>query len=414
MFMMPAGRLDRRRHLPVGSWGALADTNDFGNDVNAALAKTPDGELIHRGDVASAQTYYDAFIGAIHEQGFDFAKIDVQAKNLRYYLGSANAVQASANCAQALESASQAELQGLINCMAHNGVCVFNTRYSAVTRCSMDYGAGNLGKARNHLHQSFSNMIWLGQTVWGDHDMFHSSDPYSGRIMAISKALSGGPIYLSDSPTNIIPGFVHQLCYEDGRLLRPLAPGVPLPESIFADPFHEPVAYRVVAPLAGNAAAIVAYNLWATNQAQVIHACISIDDYPASSGMIQPAIPSWKVPAEGLVVYDWYAAKAAKLDQSYGFDLKGFSDRLLLLCPIHDGWAVIGRSDKYLGPAAVQIVSTSTHMLRLKMVEPGPLAIWSARGIPKAKGFHFQDCGNGLYRADFPIGQRGGTIIIDR
>jgi hypothetical protein len=48
------------------------------------------------------------------------------------------------------------------------------------------------------------------------------------------------------------------------------------------------------------------------------------------------------------------------------------------------------------------------------MVESGPLAIWSAHGVPTAKEFHFQDCGNGLYLADIPIGQPDFTIIINR
>ena len=197
---------------------------------------------------------------------------------------------------------------------AHGGLYVFNTRYSAVTRCSMDYGEGNADKAKNHLNQSFCNMLWLGQTVWGDHDMFHSSDPYSGRIMAVSKALSGGPIYLSDNPTNFVGNFIRPLCYEDGRLLRPLAPAVPLPDSIFIDPFHQPVPFGVVAPLSGNCAAIAVYNLMATDAVTKVSAFVSADDYAAASGMIQPAIPPWKILPEGLIAYDWFAQSAVKLD----------------------------------------------------------------------------------------------------
>jgi len=41
---------------------------------------------------------------------------------------------------------------------------VFNTRYSAVTRCSRDYGVGNAEKGKYHLHQSYINTLWMGQT----------------------------------------------------------------------------------------------------------------------------------------------------------------------------------------------------------------------------------------------------------
>ena len=49
------------------------------------------------------------------------------------------------------------------------------------------------------------------------------------------------------------------LCYKDGRILRPLAPAAPLPESLFIEPAKDP--YRVVAPLANESAAVVVYNL---------------------------------------------------------------------------------------------------------------------------------------------------------
>ena len=123
--------------------------------------------------------------------------------------------------------------------MAQNSLCVFNTRYSVVTRCSRDYRAGDAVLARSHLLQSFHNMLWMGQTVWGDHDMFHSSDKFAGRMMAVSKALSGGPVYLSDPPEQIVADAVRPLCYENGRLLRPAAPAVVMPNSAMLDALND-------------------------------------------------------------------------------------------------------------------------------------------------------------------------------
>ncbi|MHC4202720.1 MAG: hypothetical protein ACYSU0_22240 [Planctomycetota bacterium] len=48
------------------------------------------------------------------------------------------------------------------------------------------------------------------------------------------------------------------------------------------------------------------------------------------------------------------------------------------------------------------------------MVESGPLAVWSQRGVPRAKGLTFKDAGDGLYKADLPVGKRGRTITIRR
>ena len=60
--------------------------------------------------------------------------------------------------------------------MAQGTVNIQNTRYSAVTRCSIDYKLGDEAMAKSHILQSYANTLWLGQTVWPDHDMFHSTD----------------------------------------------------------------------------------------------------------------------------------------------------------------------------------------------------------------------------------------------
>jgi hypothetical protein len=130
--------------------------------------------------------------------------------------------------------------------------------------------------------------------------------------------------------------------------------------------------------------------------------------------MMQPYPGKWKVPDEGLVVYDWYAGKAQKLKEKYRFGLKGFSDRLLHLCPIRKGWAVIGRTDKYLSPAAVEIVSASQEELKLRLVESGPFAVWTAAGVPSSEGILFKDKGNGLWEADLEPGRRNIVITLSR
>lgn len=54
----------------------------------------------------------------------------------------------------------------LINCMAQGTVNIQNTRYSSVTRCSIDYKLGDATMGKSHILQSYANTLWLGQTVW--------------------------------------------------------------------------------------------------------------------------------------------------------------------------------------------------------------------------------------------------------
>ncbi|MHC4618224.1 MAG: Sip1-related alpha-galactosidase [Planctomycetota bacterium] len=376
-----------------GYWFTVARDHRLGKLINSNLIPNSWMDaLVPANSRASCELFYKTHLGAIKAHGFDFVKVDNQSRNICWYTRGDNAVEAAVNNQLGLEEAVKQYSGGIINCMAHGLPCIFTTKYSAVTRCSIDYK----------------------ETVWGDHDMFHSSDRYAGRIMAVSKAMSGGPVYLSDNPRDFVAEYIRPLCYEDGELLRPIAPAGPLPDSVFIDPMRERVAYRVIAPLGGGAAAVVAYNLYHPTSDESIQSAVSAEDYSHAGGMMQPYPGRWKVPDEGLVVYDWYAGKAQKLNEKYTFELKGFSDRLLHLCPIRKGWSVIGRTDKYLSPAAVEVLSVCENEFKVRLVESGPFAVWTAAGVPSAKNISFEDKGHGLWKANLKPGRRNMVITLSR
>jgi len=383
--------------------------------------------IVPRDNAISSKAFYDALIGSVKKWGFDFAKIDYQLRDLWWYSGTDNAVAATANNLQSMERAANRDLKGLINCMAHNPVCIFNTRYSAITRSSMDYKVGDAPKSRHHLWQSFNNTPLLGQTVWGDHDMFHSSDPYSGRMMAVSKAMSGAPVYLSDNPDKFVEEYIKPLCYQDGELLRPIAPGAPLPESMLIQPMEEKSPYRVIAPFQDGSAAIVVYNLYSnvkfdywtkpTGEAEIpatVKGYISPEDYTHGADMVQPFPGKWHIPAGGLVAWDWYDRKGFKLEKQVEFDLKGFSDKLFIVSPVKNDWAIIGRSDKYLSSSVNEDVITSDSKLKVTLHESGPIVIWCGKGIPKSKKFVLVDLGKGFYEVKMAAGEKNRKLILYR
>ncbi len=394
-----------------GYWRGVHPENALGA-LNEHLLPNKTGSLLPRADFLSSVAFYDALIGAARTAGFDFVKVDNQANNLGMYRGLDHPVRCAVHNQQALEAACARHMDGLINCMAHGPASLFNTRISSVTRCSEDYLVGDAGRARRHLHNSYANIPWLGQTVWGDHDMFHSNDPASGRMMAVSKALSGGPVYLSDAPAAFDAQNIRPLCLEDGRLLRPLAPAAPLPDSLLLDPFADGEPYRAIAPLAGGAAALVAYNL--SEPVVPVSGAICADDYRHAGAMLPGGPVAWAVPEGGLVLYLWEAGQARRLDGAYAYTLDTFSDLLALLCPLRHGWAVIGRADKFLSPAAVEVIDVTEAELILRMVESGPLAVWSEWGPPTADGAPGEALGEKLWRFPLPVGDEDRVVRIRR
>jgi hypothetical protein len=368
--------------------------------------------MMPKGDSISSHMFYHKLIGSSKEHGFDFVKIDNQNRQLAFYKGMSNPVKIVSQHAQSMEASIEELSGGLMNCFCLDLLSLMNTRHSAVGRVSIDYLLNNEVRAKSHLIQSYQNTLWMGQAVWPDHDMFHSSDKFAGRIMAISKAMSGAPIYLSDAPDDFLEELVMPLCMRDGKLYRPLAPAIPLPESVTISALSEAKAYRVIAPLANGAAAIVAYNLTIPTPSEAIKTQITAADYTHAGSFIQPAVNAWRIPKEGLVYYDWYEGKGGLLNDVYPIELNGFSDRLVQLSPVVKGWSVVGCTDKYLSAAAIETIEYEENEVKIKMAEAGTLVVYNSKPVTCTSAQEIEDLGNGLWKIYFPGNMEGTEVVV--
>ncbi|AHF90944.1 raffinose synthase [Opitutaceae bacterium TAV5] len=412
-----------------GYWGGIAPDHQLGADIDRHLiALDPDdpGSARLPGEKpGDAEAFYEAFTKPVHEAGFDFIKVDNQAANLRFYAdspGVQNAVAAAASCRHALEKTVAGHFKAIIGCMAHNNLYILHQPVSQVMRCSEDYKKEDAWRAKHHLHNSFGNMLWMGQTVWGDHDMFHSSDRVAGALMARSKAISGGPVYLSDHPDHFAKELIAPLHLADGRILRPLAPAVPLPESVFIDPYEDDEAYRVIAPLPHDCAALAAWNL--THPEKTVRGAWHMDDLQhrdamlASSGAgVPPAgleitggtpVPHFgsgrdarATPGRQVLLYDTLTRTVRLLtsnDAEVAFTLAPLTDAFVIMSPVVRGWALIGNPEKYLPPSFVSRfeISSDGTAITLAGAEAGSVLVWHTR--------------SGLRQIDVPSGQQPVTI----
>ncbi len=417
-------------------WGFLGTAHgieapgNLGNLGNAMMT-CANGTLLPRAKIDDAKAFYNQIIQNSLEGGFDFLKVDFMVDALPLYSGlvrtiptlggeppntshaTANPFAASALLMDVFQDLAARHMKGVLNCNWHNASCLFNSGNAAVGRCSEDYQAENLDRAKAHLYHAYASIPWLGQIAWGDHDMFHSSDKLAGRVMAVSKAVAGGPIYLSDQPDRFAKDVIVPLAYRDGRLLRPLAPASPVNEDIFYQP-RSGRLYRVAAPLRNNAAVIVVYNLSGDigPKERKLTTSILPEHYCQASCMIQPYHGEWEIPSGGLVVYDWHAETATRFEERHDVSLRGFDHRLLQIAPIYEGWSVIGRVDKYLPAAAVDHITYTQHEIRLTLIESGPLAIWCEHGIPSAPGITFDHVGAALYRANLTVGHGPTRLVV--
>jgi len=361
---------------------------------------TKANSLIPKDNKEGSKKFYLEFMRLVKGYGFDYIKTDNVSRSIIEYYGTSNAARAHKNNVLSLENACRNEGLGLMNCSAQNTICMLNATYSATMRTSPDYQKHNISTSKSQILQSVFNASWIGQTQWPDHDMFHSSDLEVAETMAITKAMSGGPIYLSDAPSDFNMEVISPLCYNDGFLIRPLAPGVPSPESIFSDALYEKEKlYKVIAPLSNKSCAITTYNLAIDNESK-LSTKITAEDYRYSPVMMQPYEELWKIPEEGLVLYDWKERKGSKLESS-GVDISitGFGHKLFLLCPIEKGWSVIGRPDKFLSPSTFVIKEVKQEYISIEINEPGAILFYSEKGNLKSEQMDLTNLGNDFYKA---------------
>ena len=339
--------------------------------------------------------FYDAMLAPAADSGFDFVKVDNQARSMELYRGSAaNAAAAAAGNSEALEAAAASRFDAMINCMAHNNACAFSTAWSAVTRTSEDYLKHDRWRAKMHLYHSFANALYFAPTVWGDHDMFHSSDRVAAGVMARSKALSGGPVYVSDRPEELEARVIEPLALSDGRILRALAPAAPTPDSVFVNPYTGGRAFRAAAPTADGSAAVAAYNL-SEPDGRVVGRVERADLAFARSLAGHRAGDTG---ADRVALYDAGARVALELrDSGYARELGPLEDLFAILAPLENGWAVFGALEKHLSPAACEVRVRARGELVVASSDGLAVSVWAEepRGVSVHAGRQVEPAARG-------------------
>lgn len=395
-----------------GYMGGVSSAHTM-QDLTPHLADTKKKDtVLPNGTPLASIAFYDKMISDTKENGFDFVKVDFHTRTFDLYKGTADPVAAMRYNNEALENATHAMDVPLLNCIAQPNINSLQTKYSALTRSSPDYNQKDKNKNKSNTYQSFANHLWMGQTVWGDLDMFHTHDKRDVRPMTIARAISGGPVYISDEPSKVKPEVLYPFAYEDGKLLRTAAPATLLPESFFIHPFRDENIFRVIAPMQDGVAALALFNF--TESGNTLTGGFTAKDYGYAGELLQPNTGPWSTPEEGLLVYDPDTKSVSDLTTQFSTEIANFDAKLFFLYPKTKGWAVIGRSDKYLPAAAVKVKAIAADKITFDLAESGPLMIWSAKGQPKMQGATFKPMGSGLYLSELKVATGSKEITITR
>ncbi|CAI9111487.1 OLC1v1011715C1 [Oldenlandia corymbosa var. corymbosa] len=89
-----------------------------------------------------------------------------------------------------------------------------------------------------HMVHCAYNSLWMGNFIHPDWDMFQSTHPCA-EFHAASRAISGGPIYVSDSVGKHNFDLLKTLVLPDGSILRCQYYALPTRDCLFEDPLHD-------------------------------------------------------------------------------------------------------------------------------------------------------------------------------
>ncbi|XP_038686832.1 galactinol--sucrose galactosyltransferase-like [Tripterygium wilfordii] len=89
-----------------------------------------------------------------------------------------------------------------------------------------------------HMVHCAYNSLWMGNFIHPDWDMFQSTHPCAS-FHAASRAISGGPVYVSDSVGQHNFILLKSLVLPDGSILRCQNYALPTRDRLFDDPLHD-------------------------------------------------------------------------------------------------------------------------------------------------------------------------------
>jgi raffinose synthase len=357
-------------HAVHGYWGGLDEASFPDCEVSTTarsqspeiLAHFPTGNSEHWGAFVGRPSssklgeFFDRYHAELATQGVDGVKVDNQASVEALAHGSGGRVVYAAAVRAALERSVTRHFGGrLVNCMSCSTDLIYQTAKSGLTRSSTDFWPKQPASHGVHGHTNALVSLWFGEFIDPDWDMFQSAHP-AGAFHAVLRAVSGGPIYVSDKPGAHDFELLRKLVLSDGTTLRAKNPGRPTRDSLFENVLEDPVLFKIWNE---NECTWVigAFNARYREGNDPIEGWLSPSDVPTASGddfavYLHRAERTFHVSSTGRVplVLDTLGAEIATI------------------VPMVDGFAPFGLADKLNGGGAIMSRRTraGTHRIVLR------------------------------------------------
>lgn len=330
-------------HPTTGYWKGISEDGEIYNKYRDLLMKTDSGIYIHSFEQEKAYMYYSIFHDYLKECGAEFVKIDNQSMTRRFYKGKGAVGKIARGVHKAMEASVGEHFDNrMINCMGMASEDMWNRSQSPVSRCSDDFQPESRAWFSKHILQCSYNSLIQGQLYYCDWDMWWTDD---GQAMknSILRAISGGPVYVSDMLNRSRREVLMPLVLDDGRILRCDRPGMPSADCLTENPLNRGKIFKLQ-NICGECGVIAAFNLDESNK--------------EASGTVSPSDADG-IDGEYFAVYEHFSREMKILGKNECMEikLKDESDyKLYIVAPLKNGFAAIGRTDKFISPKTIKRV----------------------------------------------------------
>lgn len=344
-------------HPTTGYWVGIDPEGTIYKNHKDSLIQTKTGIFIHDYKQDKAYAYYNALHDYLRECGTEFVKIDNQSMTRRFYKSLAPVGEVARNFHNAMEaSVGQHFDNAMINCMGMASEDMWNRAVSPISRCSDDFRPEDSAWFTKHIMQCSYNDLIQGQFYYCDWDMWWTDDGQAVKN-SILRAVSGGPIYVSDKLDRSNRDILMPLVTDDGKILRCDRPAFPTADCLTVDPTVSGNIFKLQ-NVCGDSGVIAAFNINKDN-AEV-------------GGTVSPSEISG-LEGEEFAVYEHFSKtlNILKMDDKLDITLKNINEyKLYVIAPIKDGFAPIGRTDKFISPKTIKSVIGRS----IELTEPGEYA----------------------------------------
>lgn len=344
-------------HPTTGYWRGIDPKGPIFQELKDCLLHTERGSYVPSPEKEKSYRFYSAFHDYLRKCGAELIKIDNQSMSRRFYKNHGPVGKVARDFHDAMEASVGAHFDNqMINCMGMANEDMWNRSVSPISRCSDDFLPENVPWFAKHIMQCSYNCLVQGQFYYCDWDMWWTDDSQAVKN-SILRAISGGPIYVSDTLDRSRAEVLKPLIFSDGRILRCEKPAVPARDSLTVSPLTSGRAFKLQNTVNG-CGMLAVFNL-------------DEEEKPVA-GMISPKDVEGLV-GEEFAVYEHFSKEFRILtaEESFELQLENANDyRLYVIVPLTNGSGVIGRTDKFISPASY----TYRKDGQVELIESGPWA----------------------------------------